>query len=149
MDNMYATIDILQEALLRKMGDEVELIFQYGSHIHGTPHKFSDVDISWVPAHETTWESITVIVDGILYDFYPIHWSHVERVVEFSDVSSSVLLNHRILYQRTNAAGERLATLATRLRALQHPEARPEMLRRAIQHLRHTCRVTNSPRSTC
>lgn len=133
MDNVHATITILQEALLRKLGDEVELIFQYGSHIHGTPHKFSDVDISWVPAHETTWKSITVMVDGILYDFYPMHWSHLERMAEFRDVSSSVLLNHRILYQRTNAAGERLATLATRLRALQHPEARPEMLRRAME----------------
>ena len=47
--------DVLKNALLRELGDEVELIFCYGSYLKGTAHKYSDLDISYVPARESTW----------------------------------------------------------------------------------------------
>lgn len=133
MDKIQPVIDALKTALLEKLGDEVDLIFQYGSHIKGLAHKYSDVDISYVPVHETTWESITVMVDDTLFDFYPMHWSHLERMADFRDPSSSVLLNNRVLYQRDEAVGARFESLTARLRALQAPESRPEMLRRAME----------------
>src|SRR5512133_3651288 len=121
MDKIQPAIDALKTALLEKLGDEVDLIFQYGSHIKGLAHKYSDVDISYVPVHETTWESITVMVGDTLFDFYPMHWSHLERMADFRDVSSTVLLNNRVLYQRDEAVGARFESLAERLRSLQRP----------------------------
>jgi predicted nucleotidyltransferase len=136
MDDIHLILSTLQGALLRKMGDEVELVFQYGSHVRGATHHYSDVDLSWVPVHETTWDSITVLVDDRLADLYPMHWSKLERMAEFRDVSASVLLHSRILYQRDQAAGARFNGLAARLEALQQPDAQPEMLRCALEIFR-------------
>ena len=124
--------EVLKTALLRDMGDEVDLIFRYGSHLKGAAHRYSDLDISWVPVHESTWHSITVMVEDRLCDLYPIHWSHLERMADFRDVSCTVLLSNEIVYQRTEEAGARFRALPERLRALQQPDARPEMLRRAL-----------------
>jgi RimJ/RimL family protein N-acetyltransferase/predicted nucleotidyltransferase len=136
MNDIQPILKTLQEALLRKMGDEVELIFQYGSHVRGATHRYSDVDLSWVPAHETTWDSITVLVGERLADLYPMHWSKLERMAELRNVSASVLLHSRILYQRDEAAAQRFHSLAARLEALQQPDAQPEMVRRALEIFR-------------
>ena len=115
-------IEVMKDALLRKLGGEVDLIFQYGSHLKGAAHRYSDVDLSYAPVHETTGESITVMVGETLIDLYPMHWSHLEHMAEFNDISSIVLLESRILYQRTEASAERFRALSTRLRALLLPE---------------------------
>ncbi|RIK42746.1 MAG: hypothetical protein DCC55_07785 [Chloroflexi bacterium] len=44
---------------------------------------------------------------------------------------STFLLQYQLVYQRSEAAVERLQALADRLRALQQPEARPTMLKKA------------------
>jgi predicted nucleotidyltransferase len=41
--------EVLKIALLRDLGDEVELIFRYGSQLKGTTHAYSDLDLSYVP----------------------------------------------------------------------------------------------------
>lgn len=138
MDDIEPILETLRDALLRKMGDEVELIFQYGSHVRGATHHYSDVDLSWVPVHEATWESITVMVGERLVDLYPMHWSKLERMAEFRDPSASVLLHNRVLYQRDEAAANRFRALAGRLAALQQPDTQPEMLRRALEIFRST-----------
>ena len=124
-------ITILQDALLRELGDEVELIFRYGSSLKGTTHQYSDLDVSYVPVHESTWKSITVMVADMLIDLYPIHWSQLEEMATFDNISATVLLKNEIVYQRSEAAAERFRTLPAKLRALQQPDARPAMLRKA------------------
>jgi hypothetical protein len=124
-------VEVTRDALLSKLGEEVDLIFQYGSYLKGATHKFSDVDISYVPVHEATWESITVMVGETMIDFYPMHWSHLERMADFDDVSSSVLLHNRIVYQRTEEASERFRALADGLKTQQEPDALPKMIRKA------------------
>lgn len=123
--------DILTEALLRDLGDEVELVFRYGSRLRGDTHAYSDLDISYVPVHDETWDSITVLVEGMMCDLYAIHWSKLEQMAEFQDPSGAILLEGQIVYQRSEATGARFRTLAERLRALQRPEARAEMVRKA------------------
>lgn len=125
------TIQLLQDALLRDLGDEVDLIFRYGSYLQGTTHAYSDLDISYVPVHETTWHSITVMVDEVMIDCYPIHWSRLEQMANFDDVSGTVLLRNEIVYARATAVAERFAQLPARLRQLQQPAAHPAMLRKA------------------
>jgi hypothetical protein len=133
MDDPRQIAAAMKDALLRKLGDEIDLIFEYGSYLRGATHKYSDFDISYVPVHEATHESITVLVGDKLFDLYPIRWSTLEQMAEFRNVSATVLLSSRIVYQRTEAAAGRFETLAARLRLLQQPEARPNMLRRAME----------------
>ena len=54
MPDVRQVIDTLQSALLSRYGDDVDLLFQYGSPPRGTTHKYSDVDLPSVPAHEST-----------------------------------------------------------------------------------------------
>jgi hypothetical protein len=129
-DLAYIT-EVLKDALLRDLGDEVDLIFRYGSHLKGTTHAYSDLDISFVPVHESTGHSITVMVDDKLCDLYPIRWSQLESMANFENISSTVLLNCQIVYQRSEGSAARFRALADRLRALEQPEARPDMLRKA------------------
>lgn len=129
---------VLKTALLRDLGDEVDLIFRYGSFLKGNMHSYSDLDISYVPVHETTWHSITVLVDDMLCDLYPIHWSRLEEMADFENISSTVLLNYQIVYERTAAVGARFRALPERLYALQQPAARPAMLRKAQAYFQRT-----------
>ncbi len=123
--DMPRLIAVMKDALLRELGDEIDLIIQYGSHLKGTAHPYSDLDLSYVPAHESTWKSITVVVAGVMCDLYPIHWSRLEEMADFRDPSCTVLLDHRVLYQRNAGAAARLAALPPRLLGLLQPEARP------------------------
>ncbi|MFN8489593.1 MAG: hypothetical protein U0350_18560 [Caldilineaceae bacterium] len=80
-------IQVQQDALLRDFGEEVELIFRYGSFLKNATHRYSDLDIFYVPVHEATWHSITVMVDDMLCDLYLIHWSRLESMANFENVS--------------------------------------------------------------
>ena len=129
---------ILVDALVRRQGDEVDLVFRYGSLVTGSSHRYSDLDISWVPASEAVWDAITVMVDDVLVDCYPIHWSTLERMAVMGNVSCAILLHGRVVFQRTDAAGTRFAALGDRLREVQRPGERPAMLRRALERFRDT-----------
>lgn len=123
--------DVVTRALLCNLGDEVDLIFRYGSQLTGNRHAYSDLDISYTPVHDSTAHSITVVVGNTMCDLYPIRWPTLESMARFENISSTVLLNHQIVYQRSDASAERLRGLADQLRALQRPEARPVMIRKA------------------
>lgn len=131
-------IQLMTHALLQQLGDEVDLIFRYGSHINGATHQYSDIDISYVPVHESTHHAITIMVEDTLIDLYPIRWSSLEDMANFDNVSCTVLLQNEIVYQRTDTVAERFRTLSRRLRELQQPEARPMMLRKAQENFQNT-----------
>ena len=40
MDNIQAIINVMKDKLIEKLGDEIELIFLYGSYLKGTTHKY-------------------------------------------------------------------------------------------------------------
>jgi len=121
----------MTRALLRKPGPEVDLVFRYGSTLKGTTHPYSDLDVSYVPAHESTGDSITVLVADVLIDLYPIRWSQLEKMADFENASASVLLESQLIYQRNEAVGERFHTLACRLKSNLEPPAQPRMLKKA------------------
>jgi hypothetical protein len=127
----FRLIDTVKDALLRDLGQEVDLIFRYGSTLKGTTHAYSDLDISYTPRHESTWHSITVLVDEMMIDLYPIHWSKLGQMAEFDDISSTVLLQTEVVYQRSEVVGDRFRALPAKLLALQMPDARPSMLSKA------------------
>ncbi|MCB0115914.1 MAG: hypothetical protein R2873_34965 [Caldilineaceae bacterium] len=132
------TIDVVTAALLRELGDEVDLIFRYGSLLSGAAHKYSDLDISYVPTHDTTHSSITVLVDDVLVDLYPIRWSWLTQMADFATVNATILLQGEVIYQRNEDVGLRFHALGDRLRELQQPEARPEMVTKALDIFKQT-----------
>lgn len=131
LTDVDATLSLLKETLLRRLGDEVELIFRFGSSVTDQTHAYSDIDISYVPVHEATWDSITVTVGDTLIDLFPLHWSRLERWANFDDPRCTVLFDAQILYQRTDDSAARFTALGTRLSELLQPEAYPTMLRKA------------------
>ncbi len=133
-----AVRDVLVDALVVRLGDEVDLIFQYGSLLKGNTHRYSDMDISYVPVHDATGTSITVMVDDILCDLYPLRWSRLEEMAEFRDLSGTILQHSRIVYQRNPEAGGRFRALTDRLHQLQQPTARAEMLKLAHEIFQQT-----------
>lgn len=132
------TIDVVTGALLRELGDEVDLIFRYGSLLAGTAHKYSDLDISYVPTHDTTRKSITVLVDDVLVDLYAIQWSWLTQMADYATVNATILLKGEVIYQRNEDVGQRFRALGDRLRELQQPAARPDMVRKALDIFKQT-----------
>jgi hypothetical protein len=59
-------------------------------------------------------------------------------MANFDNLSSTVLLNYQIVYQRSEAAAARMQALSDRLHALQQPDARPAMLSRAQEIFQRT-----------
>jgi len=131
LTDLSHVIEVLQSALLRQLGDEVDLIFQYGSHLKDSTHIYSDIDLSYVPRHDSTHNHITVLVDDTMIDLYAIRWSTLEQMADFENVSATVLLNNRIVYQRNEEVGKRFQRLAERLHEWQQPTAYPTMLGKA------------------
>ena len=125
-------LKLVSEALLAELGDEVDLIFRYGSALRGNTHRYSDLDVSYVPAHESTAVAITVLVQDVMIDLYPIRWSALERMARYESVHCTVLGESAILYARNTAVRDRFQALGDALQARLRPEARPEMVARAM-----------------
>jgi predicted nucleotidyltransferase len=74
---------LIKEALLRELGDEVELILHFGSRLGKNTHKYSDLDLCYIPTKESTWDHITALVEDTLLDLFAIHWSSFEEMAHF------------------------------------------------------------------
>lgn len=122
----------MTEALVRELGDEVELVIHYGSTVRGNAGAASDVDLCWVPAHEDCWRSITIEVDDTLVDLFAVHWSRLEAMAELRDPFGTILERKRVLYAKDEAARERLDGLTARLASMRDAGMRKELLERAF-----------------
>lgn len=120
------------DELVARLGDEVELVFRYGSFVRGDGHRWSDVDMSYVPRDPSRGDSITVLVDDILYDLYPLHWETLARMAEWDDWRATILHDYEIVYEADARAAERFHRLAERHAELERPEARPAMVAKAL-----------------
>lgn len=133
-----AVAELMVNTLHARLGDEVELVFRYGSSVRGETHRWSDLDFSYVPRHESTSESITVLVDEILFDLYPLHWSTLARMAEHDDRRATILADVQLTYAATPEARARLDALVARYHALEAPRARGEMAAKALAAFQET-----------
>lgn len=122
----------MSAALVRELGDEVELVIHYGSTVRGNAGAASDVDLCWVPAHEDSWQSVTIEVDDTLVDLFAVHWSRLEAMAELRDPFGTILEHRRVLYAKDAAARERLDGLTARLASMREAGRRKELLERAF-----------------
>ncbi len=125
-------IDIVTTALLRDIADDVDLIFTFGSRLKGSTHAYSDLDIAYVPREGTPYHAITVVVADTLIDLFPIPWSWLERMATYESIVGTAIMRTEIIYRRDDETAERFHAVVQRRRALQQPEARPDMVRRAM-----------------
>lgn len=138
LQDRNAVAELMVSTLVEWLGDEVELVFRYGSTVHGGTHRWSDIDFSYVPRHPTTWESITVLVDDILFDLYPLQWETLERMAEHEDWRATILADLRIVHAASDQARARLDRLVRRHHELEQPEARATMVGKALTAFERT-----------
>jgi len=118
--------------LLARLTDEVELVFRYVSFVRGDTHRWSDLDMSYVPRDPSRRDSITVLVDDILFDLYPLHWPTLERMSEWDDWRATIFHDVELVYEADSGAAERFRRLAARHAELERPEAKPAMVAKAL-----------------
>lgn len=138
MPDIPRTIRLMTAALLRDMGDDVDLIIRFGSHLRGNTHAYSDIDLAFVPREGAPSLAITVMVDDTLIDLFPIRWPWVERMATYDVVQCTILARSEIIYRRDEAAAARYGALVRDMQARQQPAARPEMVRRALDIFQRT-----------
>lgn len=132
------TIDLMTAALLRDIGDDVDLIIRFGSHMRGNTHTYSDLDLAFVPREGTPFYAITIMVEETLVDLFPFPWTWLERMATYDAVQCGVLAHSVIIYRRDEAVAARYGALVRDMQARQQPAARPEMVRRALDIFQRT-----------
>ncbi len=125
-------IELATIALLDELGQEVDLIFRFGSMTKGTTHRYSDLDVAFIPAEDDRWYSITVLIDDTLLDLFALPWPRLESWAEFDDMRGSVILEGEIIYARNEATAARWQGLVDRMTELLAPESRRVMLDKAL-----------------
>ncbi|TVR71861.1 MAG: hypothetical protein EA415_10895 [Sphaerobacteraceae bacterium] len=133
----WAIANTFVEHVRTSYPEDVALVVAYGSHVSGTPHDRSDLDIYFVPATERGREaSLQFILDGIGYDFWPLGWERLEGIVRLNELPMiAAVVDALILYSRAKPDTMRFAALQARMRDQLHSSDLPVKLHRFDQIL--------------
>lgn len=137
MTDVFRVADILIIHAVASHGDELDLIGYYGSYAQGAATARSDLDIFYIPREgQNPPVNRCILVGGLLFDFWPITW---ETMAGFATgrlrgwaCMPSLVYYAQVLWSRSEEATARLEDLKQQVVSLQQPEARPEMVRRAL-----------------
>ena len=143
MADVFKVAELLVNNAIKNYGQEVDLIAYTGSYARGEARDDSDLDIFYVPADgKKPPITRTFLLDGRLFDFWAISWNTMEgfatgRIRGWS--FAPALVHHsRVLYARTGDQAAKLEELKRKIVDLQKPEARPQMIKRAVNNFGHT-----------
>lgn len=136
--DIFKTADLLIARALEAHCEAIDIIAYYGSYAQGTASAASDLDFFYIPAEgQKPAVGRTILVDGILFDFWAIGWDTLEgfatgRIRGWA--FAPALVHHaKILHTRGEAQTARFKALQQKVLDLQAPEARPLMIGRALE----------------
>ena len=131
------TAALLVARLRELMGDELDVVFLYGSRLKGTTRRHSDFDLSFIPREGASkCTNLTVSVGGVLFDLYPIGWDGMERLAGFDNPSTSLLFCTEVVYVRDESVRARFDALRTRAEELMSPAGHDTMAHKALELFR-------------
>jgi len=139
--DVFHVADLLISRALAAHGEDIDIIAYYGSHAQGVAKDTSDLDIFYIPADgKNPPVGRTFLVEGVLFDFWPIGWDTMEgfatgRIRGWS-FAPAIIHHARVLHARTEEQAARFAALKQKVLDLQKPEARPHMVQRALDEFK-------------
>lgn len=144
MSDVFAIADILVEHAVQTYGDEIAIIAYYGSYAKGTASPTSDLDIFYIPEPgKARALSSQFVIEGRPYDFWPVSWALAEEIADATTtrpwvLAASLLIDAKVLYQRSTADLERFRALQARTEALTEPPQRRKMIKQALVEFQQT-----------
>jgi hypothetical protein len=139
MKDLFPFVEILIEHAKKVLGDDLELVIHYGSRAKDYAAPDSDYDISYVPSQgKNIWKNWTFLIDGVCIDFFPMQWEGLEGNANFNTDRTSVIIESRVLYHKSEEVLRRFQALKDRVAELQTPEKKGEMLAKAIRRFTET-----------
>lgn len=137
MVDVFKIAEMLTADAIARHPSEIDLICYYGSHAQGAASAHSDLDLFYIPAEGCAPPiSRTVLIEGVLFDFWPISWDLLQGFASGQirgwSFAPALVWHARILHARSDAAIARLDAAKDLVRALQQPAARPAMIQRAL-----------------
>ncbi|MEK7477039.1 MAG: hypothetical protein AAB152_15550 [Candidatus Coatesbacteria bacterium] len=139
LKDLQPFVNILVDHAKKELGDDLELVIHYGSRAKDYAEPGSDYDVSYVPAQgKNIWKNWQCLIDDICIDFYPMQWEGLEANANFDVDRTSVIVESRVLYHKSEEVLKRFQALQDRVSELQTPEKKGEMLAKAIRRFTET-----------
>ena len=137
MIDVFAVADLLVSKVASCCPEDVDLVAYYGSYSQGRATAGSDLDIFYTPVEgKKPPVGRTVLIEGILFDFWPIPWSTLEGFATGQlrgwSMAPALVYHAKVIYKRSNEAEVRLDALKQTIIDLQKPAARSHMIRRSL-----------------
>jgi predicted nucleotidyltransferase len=139
--DVFRIADLLISRAIETHKDEIDIVGYYGSYAQGKARETSDLDIFYIPAEgENPPVGRTFLIKGVLFDFWAISWDTMEGFATGRNrgwsLAPSIVHHAKILHARSQEQTARFADLRQKVLDLQKPEARPQMIQRALDEFR-------------
>lgn len=139
--DVFKVADRLISRALATHGDEIDIIGYYGSYAQGVAYATSDLDLFYIPADgKNPPIGRTLLVAGVLFDFWAITWHTMAGFATGHNrgwsFAPAIVHHAQVLHARSAVQAARFADLQHQVLELQKPEARTQMIQRALNEFK-------------